>query len=486
MKSLKTHVGIVLFFLIVFLVTATWESSTDNGVYQTDITIQEGSVEVALLRNPNRTRELHAGDAFIAKASQFILLPKQGNGAKINASEENIETTTSANPLSTNEMVGGATKERYWIVGYTKDEKGNPLPVTKVRAWLPPRTSLGAYSDKQGYYAIAAKQLGRYLLTSTPRETTYLQIEKRAELTKKATRPVVNFSHPKGEYILKGIVIDKITEKPIPDAKLSLGHYPQTAHEKQIKVKGQTGPDGRFTLRRIAQGTFFLNILADGYITYDASNWGEAYPLSHITFSETEPIHNMICKLDPGYAALVQVFDRENHPLESATVYFNLSNQSNYQYITHGKTGADGQCLATTLPNKRMTASVSKDGYAETYSRSFTPSSPKKPAIVKIRMEPASSISGRVVDESGEPIHGKRIYLNFIASGKYRNLFVRTLKKNGTFEYTNLGKGNYEIKIIERDFTGALDSHKELAKRSLTLEQGEHKKNVNIVVNMSP
>ncbi|MFY9825619.1 MAG: carboxypeptidase-like regulatory domain-containing protein [Thermoanaerobaculia bacterium] len=158
--------------------------------------------------------------------------------------------------------------------------------------------------------------------------------------------------------------------------------------------------EGRFALPGVRPGTFDLQVRAPGLAP--AARFGIAIPDGEGTTDLG------VVRLDSGLTVEGQVVDPEGRPVEGATVglwdpiYFTMEPEGDLPPPEQSvRTGRDGRFLFTRLPRYAVAVRAERSGYGgDTLERVALPA----PELLRLVMQPVFSVSGRVVNDQGEPV----------------------------------------------------------------------------------
>src|SRR5690606_37898149 len=137
-------------------------------------------------------------------------------------------------------------------------------------------------------------------------------------------------------------------------------------------VKAISDEEGRFTLTRLAQGYFSINVRTEGYQTLHTEP--HQHPISGLNRIQIHPEikgNELLVKLKPGLVATVLAVDAEKHPVAGAKVIIVFP--IFFPHDTAGNTDSNGVISFNNLPEKRMLAFARKTGFGEAFSEQFNP-----------------------------------------------------------------------------------------------------------------
>lgn len=250
---------------------------------------------------------------------------------------------------------------------------------------------------------------------------------------------------------LKGRIIDANTSQPvrefritaIPDRKIFDKVYDETYGSPwEINTDTTTSSSGSFIIDGFRAGRWRLQIRADGYV---AEKEG---------FLVDIPVGGLKDKLEiplkPGTGKISGiVLDAETgKPLSGIKVrayewdpgLFGVNN-------LYTLTDDNGNFSFHNLISEEFSLTIwaEKEGYVKSQIR-FEPDKDKRPSVLEpILLEYTCTLKGRYIDANGKPVPGAKIILSEKGQlGKVNDLQTTT-KTDGSFEITNIPKGEYFI-----------------------------------------
>ncbi|MFH1739611.1 MAG: carboxypeptidase regulatory-like domain-containing protein [bacterium] len=398
----------------------------------------------------------------------------------------------------------------YWIVGTVKSEDGVTIAGSKISAYLDASTP-GRYfntqSNSEGSYELKVPGPGKYAIRSDPPgeyipDSGVAILEYYNQPCKQTSK---DFVHRKGGQLVRGRVVDKETSEPIPEATVRLSWYNQSGPSEYFSKI--TNSDGKFEIR-VPEKTYAVSCQAKGHIPYGRSN---VYPPQNtLTVDANTAQNEFVIEMEPGLAAKFIVTEANGNPVEGANVNIHASGAEG-----DGTTDAKGECLIDTLPKVPAIALVTKtwgkqlDQYAggrlystaqqrqsrtngdtggrpasRAYTEPFEPGPQDNPTVVKVTLGESASVSGHVTyKESGEPVKKRRIFLDITeistALGGSMSGGTET-DDNGFYGIQELAPGKYGISVQSKT------SYKRLASSDITLKPGEHRTDLDFVVDEEP
>lgn len=174
-------------------------------------------------------------------------------------------------------------------------------------------------------------------------------------------------------------------------------------------VRVASDPKGRFTLDTLPASRVDLEARARGFVPTLVRG---------LTIAPGEGAFDLGSVMLASGARLEGVVeDPEGHPVEGATITVQIADQNATRLALAGSppeeratvTGADGRfALAGLQPGEVVGLLVKRQGYT---SRAVSRLQPPLEEPVRVVLDPASRISGRVLDEKKDPIAGAQVVL---------------------------------------------------------------------------
>jgi large repetitive protein len=230
---------------------------------------------------------------------------------------------------------------------------------------------------------------------------------------------------------IAGKVIDAATQRPIAGAWVWSG-WPLTA------PGAQTNAEGSFQLEVSPWVEVRLDAAAAGYLP------GEPQPV------KSEPAGQVALTLRPAATLAGVVVDGAGQPIAGAsatTVFF----RKGAQRTVAARSRADGRFQLTgLLPAGAYELTVQRQGFARASVSARTAPPGQASTLVRIVMTDGQTTSGRVVDESGNPVTGAEVTLassagRFISSGENWETFTAESDAEGRFTFHHLSPGMVHV-----------------------------------------
>lgn len=491
-------ISLVLFVLLTIILTILLSAPTlpDHPVTGMKVEVGEGTVRVT---SGSHADTIHAGEIASIAADGQIRKGKTETGieqtiADADAQSASIPQSATGNPpggtiapavsLSATPVIEYGTKESYYIAGYVQGENGDFLANSQIICRRQGENRLvsggNTRSNSDGYYILQLQEPGGYEVASSPVEDEYFEETLSAQLTETKKDAALYFVHPRGALTFKGRVIDKKGSEPIAGAEVRLLNYPQA--NNYIAVSGE---DGRFCIKKIAEGTFNVFASADGYIDYDARErrmQGITEALADIHVSSDSQSKEYTIKMEKGGAVTVRVVDANQTPVSSVWVTSYSSGEEELDSSKH--TDSNGIAEFTNIPPGKVFFQAKKEGYGETLSDIVETGALDAPAKVTVQLKASASISGRVEYQDGSSAEGWEIFVHNVSTANSNGgrPFISTRVKTGAdgkYTIPGLGKGEYAFYIFKYEDNGR---QRVTTDRIVALQDGEDKQGVDFVI----
>ncbi|MEM1202795.1 MAG: carboxypeptidase-like regulatory domain-containing protein [Acidobacteriota bacterium] len=216
-----------------------------------------------------------------------------------------------------------------------------------------------------------------------------------------------------------GSVMDE-REAPVAGAEVSL--TPQAPGDLRTQIRRMTGEveepahqattdaEGRYRLPDLGAGRFSLKVRATGFAPVEVP--GVEVPPLEIGGDPDVDLGQVV--LSPGATVAGKVTDDEGRPLAGAKVEATAPGSGYLRFATDGSgqeviTGADGRFeVPDRKAGERIDLVASKEGFVT--ARTSGIEAPNAEDVVLV-LGPASTVSGRVVDEAGDGVTRARVSL---------------------------------------------------------------------------
>lgn len=237
---------------------------------------------------------------------------------------------------------------------------------------------------------------------------------------------VVTDPDPDGELQLEGQVVDA-NMQGVPGAVVSISTNPGR--------KVTTDKAGNFTISKLIARRYRLTARADE---------GVGGPVTARLTDKSDPV---ILKLRPAATVRVKVVTVMGAPVANSTV--ELRGLSYETAMTDG----EGFAAFTNTPSGRYRIAATAPGFAPTFSRVMVPRT-KGVFEREVKLRKGAPVSGRVVDESGNPVAEAVVAFGSVSSwgmrAGRRDAFVT--KKDGKFEFAALPSGSFRFRTRHPKF----------------------------------
>jgi protocatechuate 3,4-dioxygenase beta subunit len=254
---------------------------------------------------------------------------------------------------------------------------------------------------------VKTDESGQFVIAGAPLETVQFLIydeghpdfsevrrieEGRTNVFKFELKPGIN---------IQGIVLDKMTEMPVANARVAIA---ESILPRSTVI---TDKDGKFTARGLNAGTQIFSITADQYTA------GKAVE-EVSTSDEFDPAKEnyRIFRVDPAGRASGIVLDSDGRPLANARVFVAAQNPliAPVRGQAEAITGPDGRFLVQNLgAGADHFIAVHRDGFGIGISETINVGPLELREDVTVRIRRGASIAGVVTSEDQTPISGARI-----------------------------------------------------------------------------
>ncbi len=223
---------------------------------------------------------------------------------------------------------------------------------------------------------------------------------------------------PDGTMLLEGMVLDE-HDQPVPGALVRISSSPWR--------KTTTDSDGSFTFDKLLGRDYYLRARAGDKVGGAVAKVGV----------KGEPV---VIRLHQGTTLTVLVLDAESRkPIANATV---LRPDDEEETVT---TGADGKAVLRGMSADWIRVTASAPGYGpRTATKNISGGDTE--TTIELALSKGAPVSGKVVDEGGQPIAGARVWAmdaSNVWTGGGGERTAETTAKDGTFTIPALSEGSY-------------------------------------------
>ncbi len=486
-----------LTLILLFLAISQWHSQTD-GVTETIVRVEEGTVEVSNAFDPLDNLLLRSGEQvassrgwIMGKERYDIRKPKSRYSRPDADYGKNIAPITSS---STTHSPFSATSEvsPYWVAGYAKGENGQPIPNCKIilhpfREEGPDDIWFNNDEEKNeeiigsvttnalGYFTIHVDEPRKMWICSQPSKD-YLSLRDPIELTESQKNQMKQFIHPEAILSLTGTILDAESGKPIEGVDIGLICEKTTLSPKLVTMT-QSASDGTFVVQHLIRGNYRLEAMAERYVRFDPHEVGNEEFLN-IDVSAQNVDKNYVVNLKPGFAATVKILDMQQKPIEGVEIFF-LQNTESFHYAGWGKTNREGIFSCTQLPKKSLLIRTKSNLYGSEISEIFQPGEQNQPTEITLALTSAGSITGKVIDKNGIPIIDQPVVCRFCKHSDWKQVVFEETQtaEDGTYRFPNLSQGEYQLCIAK-----AYGQIKDEYTQEVSILRGEEKFGVDFII----
>jgi len=333
------------------------------------------------------------------------------------------------------------------IAGRVTDQDGNPVAHAIVSAsgetdearW----SHAAELTDENGMYNVEG-------LIDAPHKVT-VHHDEYSMVTRTEVMPnggAVNVQMARRGKI-EGLVYSADTKQPIPD--FSIGHGPAESFEhikfesslvlgltRLIAAQNMHEPDGRFILKNVEPG--------DTYVVVRAEGFGPA--LARVSVLSDRKPSPLTIELLPEARIDGQVVDRYNQPVQNASIFHDLPNNSreyaeSIKKLAIARSDAEGKFSVGELPAEKLTISAYHPDYQ--IASSEVTLVPGQTTPITLTLGSGGTLTG-TVRLGGEPAGtGKRIVATRWEP-EWR-LEKAAIAQDGTYEIAGLAPGEVQVSV---------------------------------------
>lgn len=346
-----------------------------------------------------------------------------------------VQSNLAAQPVDAGEMVARVAAI---ITGRVVDEKGKPLGGINISAqgyWKEGQKAYGSTTTgadgtfrvtglDAGTYDVAAKDPGKKLIANASRRV-------KTVTGKSVSAPAIVLS---SGALVQGIVKDAFNGAPLAGVTVI------NAGDDDFDPSKPTGKDGRFQLRvRTGQSRIYINTVPEGFLRPERNTLGNN-TLVTLKKGETK---SFAFTLERGLTLQGTAFDSEGHPAKGAILNARAAEVSGPYEDFEGKSAvvdARGKWIIKGLKPGKMRL---KAGGEWDLPQARQVELPARGSIaLTLRKIALTTLAGRVVTPSGQPVAGARAKIGIITevaqSGSGFRQETVTTDSTGRFQVPNL------------------------------------------------
>lgn len=317
------------------------------------------------------------------------------------------------------------------ISGQVFDDQGNSLAGIYVYAYdSEGNFANSAWTDASGNYTISGLASEIYRVTVDAKD--WLRQEK-DNITVVAPNDTanINFDLEKGGSI-SGRVLD--------DQGNSLADiYVSASIMDDYSGNGTwTDDSGNYTITNLASGTYRVTVNANDWLRQEKDN---------ITVTAPNDTDNINFKLEKGGSIFGQVSDDKNKPLAGIYVYAYVSSTGNYSKGTW--TDESGNYTISGLASGTYKVTVNANDWATQKKENITVTAPNVTDNINFKLEKGGSISGRVLDDNGQPVKNEWVNAHSLDYEIYKG---NNTDADGYYSIPALPSGIYQVKVNPDDW----------------------------------
>ncbi|MCC5876766.1 MAG: carboxypeptidase regulatory-like domain-containing protein [Candidatus Sumerlaeia bacterium] len=377
----------------------------------------------------------------VVSSDRLTSEPREGVKVPTNGLARNIDFSVYPGLTIEGIVIEGNSRERLANANVTVASRVGPGLLT-ARNTNTPSDESGRFTFRnlpQGVYTLQAEKDG-YMRGAGEESSRRIEL-----LRGVMPAPVEIPLYPGG--VIEGVVTDT-RGTAVNDALVQLYHAPGTPSRINVgPFTTRTGVSGRFTMEGIPihnEVHLRVSAVADGY----AKNNSDALVLNN-----NQRMRNISVELGSGGTVVVNVSEKGGMGLSEARV--NLSHTgfpgdpapSNWS----AETGTNGMVHFENIPEGRANISVSKDGYLGAGGN--TDVTERGYHEVDVELDRALTMTGRVIDDRGDPIHPGRVV--FRGESGSRGGGAVNIQGDGAFEINTLGEGTFSAEVDARPGTSS-------------------------------
>jgi hypothetical protein len=235
--------------------------------------------------------------------------------------------------------------------------------------------------------------------------------------------------------------------------------------ESVAPICGKTGPDGRYEIEHLSDGSYTILARATGYVP------GSANAGTPVHFAASDAQRGAVdVRLERGGAPITGIVtDTTGGPVADAIVEARFASDVVHAgAATIARSDANGE-FEITCPKGRVALRAHADGYTPVSVSRFAPS-----GGVELILTPAASIAGQVITEQGQPVANIRV----MAAKDMTIPQYAVSDASGQFAVGNLAPGVFHLRAEGRGYIGDYEG-------TVTVDLAQAARDIQIVVHRS-
>lgn len=343
--------------------------------------------------------------------------------------------TISGQDLSAEKIAKIVLKPGALLSGQLLALDGKPIPKTRVYARGSDRLSVGvggdSETDDEGKFTIDGLSAGTYNVgASIPDDADYMVPAQKNVLAQIGQTNVVPILQGVESLVVKGIVRDAATQKPLAGAQIAGIFGPDGGGDTRNQSE-LTGADGRFSVHVLpGQNTFQVYQTPDAYVSMGVQQ----------TLVVDEKTPDIVFDLPAKPILTGLILDEKNQPVQTQLRVWG-GFQESIQSDAQGKWSYKPESLATI----NLAGGDSDAGYYEISSGANLEVPSKEPYVVRVKLRPWQTLSGRIVAPDGTPRAGVEVKADFYFStgdnGLLDSSLTATTDANGRYQFDKIRAG---------------------------------------------
>ena len=210
--------------------------------------------------------------------------------------------------------------------------------------------------------------------------------------------------------------------------------------------RAATDDEGGFAFERVAPGPIELRAEAPRY---------QVAKLEGLEASPGQELAGLEIVLLPGGVVEGRVLSPDGRPLPGAEVILSLTSERGMAFTPHRtQSDGDGRYRLDGLPTGPQTLEARAEGYRRAAREVEVSAEPK---AVDFQLERGLEVSGRVVNEAGEPVAGADVHL-VAGINQFDALRVQS-GSDGAFRIAGVQDGSYRLRVRKEGYATDLQGH---------------------------
>lgn len=341
-----------------------------------------------------------------------------------------------------------------WYAPEMRPQQGQPGP------WMMPKAVV---TDGDGRFALATLFPGACDLRVEPPASAQ---DRWAPAVVTSTVVSAGQTTDVGDVMLTtgGTIVGEVVDGETGNALAEVSVSMNTAEARSIVARWQTNTDagGRYDIR-VPVGAYRVRARLQGYTQRGAEPWQP----KDVSVEDGARVECDF-ELQPVFAVKGRLLLPDGSPASNCTIRGTTSSNPHL----HARTDGSGRfALERVSPGEKVDITASDPEHGARLTTSFTVSEEKTELTFTMKEAPTCIVTGRVVDDDGNPVSGVRVSISEFAGNTSYHAGSGSTDADGRFRIRALKGGDAYISLGDRG--GSITDDRRLELSSDTIEKGD-------------